>query len=244
MRKYLHKMKQSEKDPIQWRSHDITRIEALSDGVIAFTVSILIMSLEVPKTSGEFLNSLKGFIPFIFCFWFLFYIWFEQYKFFRRYGLHDNTTILLNGGLLLSVLFYVYPLKFVTNSWMMRSVYKIDFERDFLGLLCVYHGGWTIIFSLFSAMYYNALTKKDELKLTAIEEFETRSFLYGHLCLFMLGVFMLLIAVLGGRYAFLSMLGYGLIGPVMAIMKSKRRKLFHKKFGNIPMTEPERGRDV
>src|SRR6266487_3191733 len=67
----------------RWRSHDISRIEGLSDAVFAFSFALL------------------------------FIIWFKQYKFFRRYGLQDNLTVSLNGALLFVVLFYVYPLKFL-----------------------------------------------------------------------------------------------------------------------------------
>jgi len=35
------------------RGNELYRIEALSDAVFAFTVSLLIMSLEVPKTFTE-----------------------------------------------------------------------------------------------------------------------------------------------------------------------------------------------
>src|SRR4030081_1868759 len=97
----------------RWRSHEISRIEALSDGVFAFAVTLLVVSLEVPRTFAELTQTMRGFGAFAISFALLFIVWYNQYKFFRRYGLQDTVTILLNGVLLFVVLFYVYPLKFV-----------------------------------------------------------------------------------------------------------------------------------
>src|SRR6267143_1298112 len=37
----------------RWRSHEISRIEGLSDAVFAFAVTLLVVSLEVPKTFND-----------------------------------------------------------------------------------------------------------------------------------------------------------------------------------------------
>src|SRR6202022_3095140 len=97
----------------RWRSHEISRIEGLSDVVFAFAVTLLVVSLEVPKTFDELMAVMRGFGAFAICFALLIVVWFNQYKFFRRYGLQDSLTIVLNTALLFVVLFYVYPLKFV-----------------------------------------------------------------------------------------------------------------------------------
>src|SRR6266481_835973 len=97
----------------RWRSHEISRIEGLSDAVFAFAVTLLVVSLEVPKTFTELASAMRGFGAFAISFVLLFMIWFYQYKFFRRYGLQDTTTVWLNAALLFLVLFYVYPLKFL-----------------------------------------------------------------------------------------------------------------------------------
>jgi uncharacterized membrane protein len=35
---------------LRWRSHEISRSEGLSDAVFGFAVTLLVVSLEVPKT--------------------------------------------------------------------------------------------------------------------------------------------------------------------------------------------------
>src|SRR6266571_6396477 len=97
----------------RWRSHEISRTESLSDAVFGFAITLLVVSLEVPKTFGELMQTMRGFGAFAISFTLLFMVWFNQYKFFRRYGLQDNLTVCLNAILLFVVLFYVYPLKFL-----------------------------------------------------------------------------------------------------------------------------------
>src|SRR5438128_3811905 len=95
------------------RRHEVSRLEGFSDAVFAFAVTLLVVSLEVPRTYTELVAAIRGFFPFAVCFTALVMIWREHYVFFRRYGLHDDATIWLNAALLFLVLFYVYPLKFL-----------------------------------------------------------------------------------------------------------------------------------
>src|SRR6266446_6101646 len=71
----------------RWRSHEISRTEGLSDAVFGFAITLLVVSLEVPKTFGELMQTMRGFGAFAISFTLLFMVWFNQYKFFRRYGL-------------------------------------------------------------------------------------------------------------------------------------------------------------
>src|SRR5690242_5775164 len=112
---------QHEKD-FRWRGGEIARIEGLSDAVFAFAVTLLVVSLEVPKTFNELMAVMRGFFAFAICFALLMQVWHEQYRFFRRYNLQDSASVFLNCVLLFLVLFYVYPLKFLftllINAWM------------------------------------------------------------------------------------------------------------------------------
>ena len=239
IRKYFRHFKKSDKDKIRWRSHEPTRIEALSDAVFAFAVSLLVFSLEVPKSSEELLKGMVNFIPFIFCFATILLIWYEQYKFFRRYGMHDVTTIILNGILIFVVLFYVYPLKFLYSSLLIDGGYTIR-KEDFIPLTIVYNAGILGIYLIFVFMYGNAYSKREELNLTPIEIFETKSHLYAHLLPVFTGIVVIIIALLGGKYAQGAMAGWALMS-FMGLFGARRNKLFKKKFGNIPMIEPHYG---
>src|SRR5262245_59387187 len=82
------------------RGLEVSRIEGFSDAVFAFAVTLLVVSLEVPRTFTELQEIMNGFVAFALGFLFLLYLWHIQYTFFRRYGLHDGPTITLNGLLL------------------------------------------------------------------------------------------------------------------------------------------------
>src|SRR6476661_7811045 len=84
----------------RWRSREISRLEGLSDAVFGFAVTLLIVALEVPRTSGELLETMRGFASFALTFTILYLLWYRQFVFFRRYGMEDRTTAILNGALL------------------------------------------------------------------------------------------------------------------------------------------------
>jgi uncharacterized membrane protein len=98
------------------RRHEISRLEAFSDAAFAFALTLLVVSLDVPRSYGQLMELMKGFFSFACCFALLVWIWHEHNMFFRRYGLQDPLTVFLNGVLLFVVLFYVYPLKFMFDS--------------------------------------------------------------------------------------------------------------------------------
>jgi uncharacterized membrane protein len=128
------------------RSNEIFRIEALSDAVFAFSVSLLVVSLEVPQTFHELKIIVQGAIPFFATVALLFLFWYMQYIFFRRYGLNDITTILLNLAYVAIILFYVYPLKFLFSvlitSWTGINLFPKAAEK---GLTVLYNTGFSAV---------------------------------------------------------------------------------------------------
>src|SRR5262245_16122686 len=100
--------------------HHVTRLEAFSDAVFALALTLLVVSLDVPKTQKDLIDLLRGFLPFALMFAMVCWIWYQHNVFFRRYSLQDAWTIALNSLLLFLILFYVYPLKFVTLGGLGR----------------------------------------------------------------------------------------------------------------------------
>jgi len=236
MRKHVANTKKEHKDRIRWRGHEVTRIEALSDAVFAFAITLLIVSLEVPKDFEELLAGMRTFFPFAVCFFMLFQVWLIQNIFFRRYNLHDQWTIVLNGMLLFVVLFFVYPLKFLFSAWMTTGFFFKEPEQV-VQLFQIYSSGFAAIYILFSLMYYHAYRKREELELTDSEVFETRTNIYRNMVMAGIGLLSVMIASLGVQYVGMSGFIYILIGPAIAVTHSRRGKIHRLRFETTPTAQ-------
>lgn len=145
-------------------SRDVARIEAFSDAVFGFALTLLVVSLEVPRTYADMMASVRALPAFAASFAILLLIWQEHHNFFRRYGVHDGVTIWLNGLLLFVVLFYVYPLKFLMT--MLIGPDGVLFggrlagvgDAEVPGLMLMYGAGFVSLFLLLAALHWRALS--------------------------------------------------------------------------------------
>jgi uncharacterized membrane protein len=234
----------------RWRSHEISRVEGLSDAVFGFAITLLVVSLEVPKTFNELLQAMRGFAAFAICFTLLFTVWYNQYKFFRRYGLQDTVTVVLNGALLFVVLFYVYPLKFLFSSLIERlsgghgevtlpsGVVEPIIEARQVGTLMVIFGvGYLAVFTVFVLLYLRAYRKREALQLNKLELFDTVSSVQENSLHCLIAVISISLVLIGGsQLAGLSGMVYMLTGVFMAVhgtVMGKRRKRLIK---SLPAT--------
>jgi len=232
----------------RWRSREITRIEGLSDAVFGFAVTLLVVSLEVPKTFAELMEAMRGFGAFAICFTLLIIVWFTQYKFFRRYGLQDTLTVVLNLILLFVVLFYVYPLKFVftflVNIFTGHGVgvrlangtegAMIETDGQVATLMVIFSIGYLAVFSLFVLLYLHAYRKRKEIDLNELEVFDTRKDIQESALMVIIAAISLGFALSGvRRMASLSGMTYMLLPIVMTLhgtLMGKRRKKIEARF--------------
>ncbi len=226
--------------PIKWRSHEPSRLETFSDAVFAFALTLIIVSVEVPKTFTDLLDMMKGVISFGICFAFLFNIWNTQNKFFRRYGLKDSITSALNGILLFVSLIYVYPLKFLTSLLSSGDYYmdhgtkvpKITGDQVPL-LMIIYASGLALIYILFYLMYKNAQRYAEELQLTPAELFETKTITGAHLVAVTISALSITTAfILRGGSSGSAGFVFFLLGPAYSIWYGYRGKKMRKTLGN------------
>lgn len=241
-------------DTFRWRGHEISRIEGLSDAVFAFAITLLVVSLEVPKTFKELAETMNGFGAFAICFVLLFIVWYTQYKFFRRYGLQDTITLVLNGALLFVVLFYVYPLKFLFTSIVDRLMgghnevrlangnIEAMIEADQMGKLMLIFGiGYFAVFAVFVLLYLHAYRKRDELELNKLEVFDTSTSIQESTLNCMIAIVSILFVLFGGtRFSPLSGFTYMLTGVALTIhgtVRGRRRGRMVKEL--VPANETQ-----
>jgi uncharacterized membrane protein len=166
----------------RWRGGEITRLEAFTDAVFALAVTLLIVSLEVPKTFAQLALTMKGFLAFAVCFALLAHLWHLHYIYSRRYGLQTAYSVFLNSALLFVVLFYVYPLKFLftlslgglSGSATSRELGTMIEIRQVPGLMSIFGLGFAAVFAVFTLLYGYAYSKRRELELNEYEALRTR----------------------------------------------------------------------
>ena len=218
-------------EDFSWRGTEVSRLEGFSDAVFAFAITLLVVSLEVPRTFDELALDMRGFFAFAVCFLLLFAVWHDHYKFFRRYGLTDSVTLRLTAALLFIVLFYVYPLKFLFTllidrllgfSTQVRSsgggmVEAIE-QAQWPQLMIVYGAGFVAVQVVLFLLYLRAYTLREELELDADELSITREELQGFALNVAVGLVSIALAILlGPGYIQWAGLIYLLLLPLQTI---------------------------
>ena len=171
LRKHLISSQTSGERGFHLRGAEVTRLEGFTDAVFAFAVTLLVVSLEVPKTFPELLVAMHGFLAFGVCFALLANVWYQHYRFFRRYALENPWVVFLNCALLFFVLFYVYPLKFLFTSMFERAEIEASEAR---ALLTIWSLGYAAVFAVFALLYLHAWRIRARLELTPLEALRTR----------------------------------------------------------------------
>jgi uncharacterized membrane protein len=187
-------------DGFRLRGREVTRLESFSDAVFGFAVTLLVVSLEVPKSFADLMETMRGFLAFGICFAILAMIWNDHYKYSRRFGLDDGFVRFLTCLMLFIVLLYVYPLKFLFNLFINGMILhgaRGQLTRDQGSTLFVIYGmGFAAIYLVLAALYLHAYRRRRELELNEIEVLDTRWESYGMLCMASVGVVSALVALI------------------------------------------------
>jgi len=209
------------------RGINVSRVEGISDAIFGLAITLIVVSLQVPKTFDELTQTLRGFLGAAACTAILLQIWNRHYQYFRRYGIEDGMTRVLNGTLLFVVIAYVYPLKFLFNA-SIDSIFGIKTPRIELGyrevpkLFVIYGLGFALVYLLFGLMYWHALRKRQELELSNTEYLQTRWILGEHLLMGSSGLISVVLAlVLPLHISFYAGFAYFLIPIFETVLWSR-----------------------
>ena len=242
-------------DGFRYRGLETTRLENLTDAVFGFSITLLVISSQVPTTYLELQSSMYSFFGFIFCTMLLLGLWNNHNNFFLRYGLQDTKTKLLNSLFLFVLLFYIYPLKYLfsfvgTAIWVniMRSVghdspalqlaleelIKAEMNAEqWVDLMVRFGLGHLFIHTILLLMHVNALRLKKELDLNPKELFLTWNYLYSYLILIVISILSIAIVLIwGGRGAALSGWVYASLPFLFIALDRIRKRQMKKRFAN------------
>lgn len=202
------------------RGREVSRVEAFSDVVFGFALTLIVVSLEVPTRYEELVQTMRGFPAFAICFAILTWVWHAHHTFFRRYAMSDEITIALNTVLLFLVLFYIYPMKFM---FAVVTHQITDASRgNTMNLFLIYGLGFMGIFAVFVALYAHAWRQREELDLTVIERHDTITSIAMFASYIGIGLLSCTLALLFPQHPGLPGWSYFLIGPVSTVIGMKR----------------------
>lgn len=202
----------------RWRGAEVTRLEGFTDAVFAFAVTLLVVSLEVPRTFPELFSAMHGFLAFGVCFALLAYLWYLHYRFFRRYALENPWVVFLNCALLFFVLFYVYPLKFVFTQVFDRAD---SAPSEVRALFTIWSLGYAAVFTVFALLYVHAWRLRALLQLTPLEAMRTQMSLLDQLLMVAVGLLSTLLSrTVPDRYLAMAGLIYFLVPVYFTIAGS------------------------
>jgi uncharacterized membrane protein len=208
----------------RWRGNEVSRVEGFTDAVFAFAVTLLVVALEVPHTYEGLLDVVRGFPAFVICFTLLMTFWNAHYRFHRRYGMEDVFTRVVTMAILVLVLFFVYPLKFLFTmvtvklfGLAMHDAPHLE-SLDQVDMVYVIYGlGFAGAWSLYGLLYLHVYRARGRLGLDACETVLTRGSLIEHVVY--VGVCLLsVVMALSMTSASLPGLIYFLLGPLMALV--------------------------
>ncbi len=167
------------RDPnITYRGESPSRLDNLTDAVFGIAVTLLIFNLSSPDSLEDLIVFTKTLPAFLISIGFLILIWQEHVRFSEMYTLRGSWLIFLNSLFIALIIFYVYPLRFLT-LFLTNLIFGADISLQISPIeipdLMIYYG--SIAFALYFVLfwfYFIAIRNKEILSLSKYEEMHTK----------------------------------------------------------------------
>lgn len=235
-------LKNRNHDPrIIYRGETASRLDNLTDAVFGIAITLLIFNLTNPNSFQDLLTFTKTLPAFLISIAFIVLIWNEHLGFSEVYTINDTRLTILNTIFIALVIFYVYPLRFLTlflTNFFFNTEIAVNIKGDHVPYLMIYYGfvAFALYFILY-LFYHRALRLKKELNLNAFEEFYTKSQRNRLLIMFMVPLLSIILTLVINEFSFIwaSVVGgltYCLYTPLIILWHNKFRNK-SKEFENV-----------
>jgi uncharacterized membrane protein len=226
-------------DPrINYRGTNTSRLDSLTDAVFGIAITLLIFNLANPNSFDDLLTFTKTLPAFLISIAFLALVWSEHLRFSEIYTFNDTRLTMLNTVFIALVIFYVYPLRFLTlllTNFLFQTDIAINIDGDQVPYLMVYYGFavFALYFTIF-LFYHRAYKLKDGLGLNKFEIIYTKGQKSRLVIMFAVPLLSIALTIFINQFSFIwaSIMGgiiYNIYTPAIIIWKRN----FKKKTQNL-----------
>lgn len=226
---------------INYRGAIASRLENLTDAVFGIAITLLIFNLSNPNSFRDLLTFTKTLPAFLLSISFIIMVWYEHLRFSEVYSLNDLQLTVLNTVFITLVIFYVYPLRFMTlflTNFFFRTDISVSIQGQQVPYLMIYYG--FVAFALYFVLYLfyrRAYKLKEDLELNEFENFFTQSQKKRLIIMFIVPVISIALTLIINQFSFIwaSIIGgisYCLYTPLIILWQRNYEKR-EKEFQNV-----------
>ena len=216
------------------RGMDMTRLETFIDAAFAFSVTMMVISVDrVPDNVNDLLAAFRNVPAFMASIAVLGLFWRGHWLWSRRYGLEDGVSIFISWSMLVTILIYIYPLKVVFGGmWYLLSGHAVGqsislhTEAQARALFAIFAIGFTAIALEILLLNLRAYYLRGALRLNQLERVTAQGEITGWGVPVVIGIISLVLAltlpwthILWSGWVYFSMI---VLEPLHAIYRRRR----------------------
>jgi uncharacterized membrane protein len=216
------------------RGMEMTRLETFIDAAFAFSVTMMVISVDrVPDNVNDLLAAFRNVPAFIASIAVLGLFWRGHWLWSRRYGLEDGVSIFISWTMLVTILIYIYPLKVVFGGmWYLLSdravgqSISLHTAAQARALFAIFAIGFTAIALEILLLNLRAYHLREALRLNKLERVTAQTEITGWGLPAVVGLISLLLAltlpsghILWSGWVYFSMV---ILEPLHALVRKRR----------------------